>query len=174
MLCIVSLVLSMLIGFCAMSFVPPDSKYHENFYKVSLGVSTTMVFVLIFISVTWSKIELYSDELYVAQDSLQNDFKAANECLDQYTRINTDNFNKVFLQLDDQIGTAKTTVIIVFVVGFAIPFFAGIFGYERVRKRHEHVDYDEEEDDNEIEKDKDLGEPLHDESLDDVNIQAIN
>ena len=92
-------------------------------------MSTTMVFVLIMISVTWSKIESYSNELYIAQDSIENDFKSVNQCLDEYTRINTDNFDKVFLQLDGQIDAAYTIVIIIFVFGFVIPLLSGILAY---------------------------------------------
>ena len=92
-------------------------------------MSTTMVFVLIMISVTWSKIESFTNELYIAQDSIENDFKSVNQCLDEYTRINTDNFDKVFLQLDGQIDAAYTIVIIIFVFGFVIPLLSGILAY---------------------------------------------
>ena len=63
---IVCFIISFMIGFCSMSFVPPESRFDNLPSKFLLGVTATMVIVLVMISITWKNINTFLSELYIA------------------------------------------------------------------------------------------------------------
>ena len=103
-----------------------------------------------------------------------------NDCLDQYTRVNVSNFDKVFKILDSQIATAKDLIIAIFVLGFVIPFFISFFAcVNQLQRKKSLVEYDSPADFGDVDKSElvgggDTGESPNEETLDDVNINTIN